>query len=412
MAFLKDTVVAGDLRVTDTIYGDVPLADLVDADDLKAIEALTGTSGILTKTAANTWALSSGVTPASHTHGNITNAGTIGSTANYAVYTTTNGALTAGTLATTDPTASGSGITYIASISQDSKGKISATKSTVRDASTSQSGIINTAAQSLAGVKTFNDGITVGSSKAASASDHALWTTGITIHDTRYDTIGVTSLSKSANLFFTSSGMPNSNWWSGIHMAGWYGDYNAWELIGPSNSSDQRTTPLYVRSGRTTGGWGAWRQIYDTSNKPTKADVGLGNVANTTITVTSSSVSDGTTTFNKYTHPTTSGNKHIPSGGSSGQFLGWSSDGTAKWVNNPNTNTDTLVTQTATTTDADYEVLFSATADNTTRTETARKNSNLKFNPSSGELNATSYKIASVGLISYNNSTGCIEITT
>lgn len=25
---------------------------------------------------------------------------------------------------------------------------------------------------------------------------------------------------------------------------------------------------------------------------------------------------------NKYTHPTTSGNKHIPSGGSSGQFLG------------------------------------------------------------------------------------------
>ncbi len=40
-----------------------------------------------------------------------------------------------------------------------------------------------------------------------------------------------------------------------------------------------------------------------------------------------------------YTHPTTAGNKHIPSGGSSGQFLGWSADGTAKWVNNPNTNT-------------------------------------------------------------------------
>jgi len=40
-----------------------------------------------------------------------------------------------------------------------------------------------------------------------------------------------------------------------------------------------------------------------------------------------------------YSHPTSSGNKHIPSGGSSGQFLGWSADGTAKWVNNPNTNT-------------------------------------------------------------------------
>lgn len=50
--------------------------------------------------------------------------------------------------------------------------------------------------------------------------------------------------------------------------------------------------------------------------------------------------------------------------------------------------TDSKVTQTATTTNADYEVLFSATADNTTRTETARKNSNLKFNPSTGMLNA------------------------
>ena len=34
---------------------------------------------------------------------------------------------------------------------------------------------------------------------------------------------------------------------------------------------------------------------------------------------------------NKYTHPTTSGNKHIPAGGSSGQILRWSADGTAVW---------------------------------------------------------------------------------
>lgn len=32
-----------------------------------------------------------------------------------------------------------------------------------------------------------------------------------------------------------------------------------------------------------------------------------------------------------YTHPTSSGNKHIPSGGSSGQILRWSSDGVAVW---------------------------------------------------------------------------------
>lgn len=35
---------------------------------------------------------------------------------------------------------------------------------------------------------------------------------------------------------------------------------------------------------------------------------------------------------NDYVHPTTSGNKHIPSGGSSGKILGWSADGTAAWV--------------------------------------------------------------------------------
>lgn len=32
-----------------------------------------------------------------------------------------------------------------------------------------------------------------------------------------------------------------------------------------------------------------------------------------------------------YTHPTTSGNRHIPSGGSDGQVLCWSDDGTAEW---------------------------------------------------------------------------------
>ena len=70
-------------------------------------------------------------TPTSHTHGNITNAGAIGSTSGYAVYTTTNGVLTAGTLATSDPTASGNTLSFIDTISQDAKGKITATKKSV-----------------------------------------------------------------------------------------------------------------------------------------------------------------------------------------------------------------------------------------------------------------------------------------
>lgn len=48
--------------------------------------------------------------------------------------------------------------------------------------------------------------------------------------------------------------------------------------------------------------------------------------------------------------------------------------------------TDANVTQTATSTNALYEVLFSITADNTTRTEGARKSSGMLFNPATGTL--------------------------
>lgn len=54
---------------------------------------------------------------------------------------------------------------------------------------------------------------------------------------------------------------------------------------------------------------------------------------------TNLSISDGILSSKDtiYTHPTTSGNKHIPSGGSSGQILRWSADGTAVWGNDNNT---------------------------------------------------------------------------
>lgn len=43
--------------------------------------------------------------------------------------------------------------------------------------------------------------------------------------------------------------------------------------------------------------------------------------------------SDAQLTDTVYTHPTTAGNKHIPSGGSDGQILRWDSNGTAVWGN-------------------------------------------------------------------------------
>ncbi len=57
----------------------------------------------------------------------------------------------------------------------------------------------------------------------------------------------------------------------------------------------------------------------------------------TTHTLEKSVPSNAVFTDTKYTHPTTSGNKHIPAGGSSGQILRWSADGTAVWGADNNT---------------------------------------------------------------------------
>lgn len=62
-----------------------------------------------------------------------------------------------------------------------------------------------------------------------------------------------------------------------------------------------------------------------------------------------------------YTHPTTSGNKHIPSGGSSGQILRWASDGTAAWGADNNT-TYTLSSFGVTATAAELNALDGITA--------------------------------------------------
>lgn len=64
---------------------------------------------------------------------------------------------------------------------------------------------------------------------------------------------------------------------------------------------------------------------------------GKGLSSNDYTTTEKSKLSGIANNANNYVHPTTSGNKHIPSGGSSGQFLKWSSDGTAAWSADNNT---------------------------------------------------------------------------
>lgn len=69
----------------------------------------------------------------------------------------------------------------------------------------------------------------------------------------------------------------------------------------------------------------------DISNKVDK-ETGKGLSTNDYTTAEKNKLSGIEANANNYVHPTTSGNKHIPSGGSSGKILGWSADGTAAWV--------------------------------------------------------------------------------
>ena len=74
------------------------------------------------------------------------------------------------------------------------------------------------------------------------------------------------------------------------------------------------------------------------------------------------------------------------------------------------------VTQTATTTSANYEILFSGTADNTNHTEGARKTSTLTYNPSTKDLSTggkiNGYTLAAASARSVDNEIGNASTST
>ena len=68
--------------------------------------------------------------------------------------------------------------------------------------------------------------------------------------------------------------------------------------------------------------------------------------AGTNVTISAEGVIASTDTDTVYTHPTSAGNKHIPSGGAAGQFLRYSASGTATWAT-PSYTTNTNTTYSA-----------------------------------------------------------------
>ena len=116
------------------------------------------------------------------------------------------------------------------------------------------------------------------------SSNSSYPTGGIHVHDVRNLTVTPdVAVGKSANFYFhqyTCDGT-NNYWWGVLNVRGWDGAYSSWELAGPSQNVDQRTTPLYVRTSNTNSAWGNWRKIYDTANPPTYSEVGAAASSHT-----------------------------------------------------------------------------------------------------------------------------------
>lgn len=155
----------------------------------------------------------------------------------------------------------------------------------------------------------------------------------------------------------------------------WAADSNTKNTAGSTNS----TSKLFLI--------GATSQAANPQTYSNSAVFATNGTLNATNFVSGAGVSDfsaGTVKLDTLNIPTASGGTTFGPG-TSGQVLK-SNGTTVYWASD--SNSDTKVTQTITTTNASYRVLFSATADDTTRTEAARKATNLLFNPSSGLLTA------------------------
>ena len=100
----------------------------------------------------------------------------------------------------------------------------------------------------------------------------------------------------------------------------------------------------YSSSGTAT--WATPSYTTNTNTQLSQEEV-LGMLtAGANITITTDGEISATDTDTVYTHPTSAGNKHIPTGGAAGQFLKYSASGTATWAT-PSYTTNTNTTYSA-----------------------------------------------------------------
>lgn len=237
--------------------------------------------------------------------------------------------------AKSDPSASGNAISFIDTISQNENGEITATKKTVRSASGTQSGIVTTDSQTFGGDKTFNGNVQSMKGIAARGIANLNIGAGSGTGDVTSIKFGNGSLiSSDDGLLAVPVGQGSVNGSvsiggqdvpvKGLGTFAYLSSLAFADLTDkPSTLEGYGITDAKITNGVITLGSNtitpltAHQAIYGLTIKNsagtavlsynpktaagdltlTKAMVGLGNVANQTITVTDTSVSDGTHTF-------------------------------------------------------------------------------------------------------------------
>jgi hypothetical protein len=148
----------------------------------------------------------------------------------------------------------------------------------------------------------------------------------------------------------------------------------------------------------------------DTNTTYTVGDGGLTQVNFTTALKTKlDGIAEGA---NAYVHPTGAGNKHIPSGGAAGQFLKYSSSGTAVWATpSYTTNTDTVTSVGVSGSETTGTVTIAASG----AASVSQSGSTITVSATDTNTQLTTAqvrsKVSGTGLISYNSSTGVISTT-
>lgn len=328
-----------------------------------------------------------------HTHGNITNDGKIGSTADLAVVTGTSGAVTTADLTTASPTVPTSGTTtsleFIDTVAQDSKGKISATKKTVLvDSTYSATGTnpvngkaIAAALGGLDSNKTSTDGTNV--QVKVTETDGKISAVNITTDNTENRNNKVTAWSATT----TDTHYPSEK------LVKTSLDGKVDKVEGKGLSTEDYTTAEKTKLAGIAAGAEVNQNAFSNvkvGSTTVAADSKTGTLelaSSSAITLTPDATNDkvtiGVSTMGAASSSTagTAGIVPAPGAGKQASFL--RGDGT--WV--VPTNTDTLVKATAKTDNVNYKILATASASPTSGNATeAVYDTDISLNPSTNTI--------------------------